>query len=190
MTQEQQDEAEYYQWQLETSWMAEKQPAIGCANGCETKDKLRKGLCARCYSRHRYHVKKYDTKFMEKRRVNQRNKYRNRVGIPLDSPLLNAPSGAGTLNSYGYRVLTIKNHPNSMKNGRMLEHIYVMSQHLGRALKKHENVHHLNGISDDNRIENLELWTRSQPPGGRLVDKIKWAIEFLTEYNYEVKDAR
>lgn len=62
------------------------------------------------------------------------------------------------------------------------EHRALMEDRLGRPLLPRENVHHINGVRHDNRPENLELWSTSQPAGQRVEDKIAWAREILATY--------
>ena len=64
-------------------------------------------------------------------------------------------------------------------------HTIVMEEIIGRPLLRSESVHHKNGQRDDNRPENLELWSRSQPAGQRVEDKVAWALEILRLYKPE-----
>ena len=74
------------------------------------------------------------------------------------------PAGAQRRNNTGYMEIKTTN------GAWRLEHRVVMEEKLGRPLAPRENVHHINGQRDDNRPENLELWTRSQPSGVRAAD--------------------
>ena len=80
-------------------------------------------------------------------------------------------------------MVRIPDHPRAKANGGyVFEHILVAEEMLGRFLHPSESVHHRNGVKDDNRPENLELWTRPQPSGIRARDAITWAREILDRY--------
>lgn len=87
-----------------------------------------------------------------------------------------APNGSGTLcKHHGYRSICV--------GGKQVkEHRWLMEEKLGRKLLPHENVHHINGVKHDNRLANLELWSKSQPWGQRVEDKLAWAREIIALY--------
>lgn len=64
--------------------------------------------------------------------------------------------GGRPINGHGYTMLRIG------KRKYKEEHREVLSKYLGRELKSNEHVHHKNRIKTDNRIENLQIVTRSE----------------------------
>lgn len=61
--------------------------------------------------------------------------------------------------SLGYICIWKPNHPFSNRDGYIFEHRLIMEQKLKRYLTEKEVVHHINHIKDDNRVENLKLFS-------------------------------
>ena len=77
--------------------------------------------------------------------------------------------GGRMISNWGYVLLRLPGHHLSDSSGYVREHRLVMEQHLGRPLQRGEIIHHINGIRDDNRIENLQLlpsrWSHTYQAG-------------------------
>lgn len=78
--------------------------------------------------------------------------------------------GGRKIDKDGYVLIYSPTHPHASKAGCVREHRLVIEKHLGRILDQKEVVHHKNGVKEDNRIENLELFENN---GAHLARSLK-----------------
>lgn len=69
-------------------------------------------------------------------------------------------TGGRKINAYGYVQVLAHGHPKA-HDGYVYEHILVAERALGEYLPTGSVIHHINGIKDDNRLENL-WWFKSR----------------------------
>lgn len=91
------------------------------------------------------------------------------------------PAGEWRTNAQGYV------ERGGRKNSKILEHVVEMERLLGRRLRPHETVHHVNQVRDDNRPENLELCcsvtkTGLRQPGARVEDLVAFVCKEYPEF--------
>lgn len=100
----------------------------------------------------------------------------------------NHPNWKGIENyDQGYKTIWNPSHPKS-KHKRVKEHVLIIEENIKRNLKKEEIIHHINGIRDDNRIENL--WMCNYKSHGKAHKSMEKIVYNLVKNNIVIFDKK
>lgn len=89
--------------------------------------------------------------------------------------------GGRSYDGGGYVLVYAPDHPRA-RAGRVQEHILVIEEKIGRRVRRSEHVHHINGVKDDNRPDNLIVLSPGEHArlhnlrhtDGLLLDWLRW----------------
>ncbi len=101
--------------------------------------------------------------------------------------------GGRTPDAAGYILLKMRDYPSANSRGYVREHIFVWEQANGKAVPDGWHVHHINGIKDDNRIENLQAipaWRHASLnllDWNKVIHNYKEEIASLKKQNKELR---
>jgi hypothetical protein len=77
--------------------------------------------------------------------------------IAVETKLPKRSNHNGWYKQHGYVKRLTNGHPYSDKRGYVMEHRLIVEENLGKILPKNIQIHHINGVRDDNRLENLQI---------------------------------
>ena len=137
---------------------------IDCSNPIKSKN----GISVRCMNCYKINIRK------NPRKGEKAGNYR----------------GGRRINSQGYIEIFSPNHPNKSVRNTIREHRLVMENYLGRYLTRNEDIHHVNGNKQDNRLENLKLMSSKEHDS--LHGKERWTQRrpLLIQSNPKFKSLR
>lgn len=85
--------------------------------------------------------------------------HRKKISIARKGKTSNHFKNGRIYNDAGYILILLPNHPFCNNLGYVREHRLIIENHINRYLKIKEVTHHINKVRDDNRIENLMLFS-------------------------------
>lgn len=121
-----------------------------------------------------------------KNNVSLRNIKEAFVYIDQSREKSNKWNGGKIKNGDGYILIYKPEHPRAVSGNYVYEHHLIWEEANGKLLPSNWVIHHINGIKDDNRIENLAAMSKSEH--SKILRVIKKRIISLEKENKRLKE--